>query len=96
MQREVTQLSDIIERAEDQMANPRWKAGPIIYQILKELIAELKAARAERDRLYDVEQMAERMADADDGIIFGLLTPDEAEHYLRMARAAMNAELQGR
>lgn len=40
--------------------------------------------------LPDIDKVAEAMADADD-IIFGLLTPDEAEFYRRMARAAVAA-----
>jgi hypothetical protein len=39
----------------------------------------------------DIDEVAEAMADADDGIIFGLLTPEEAEFYRRMAQAAITA-----
>jgi hypothetical protein len=42
-------------------------------------------------RRVDIDEVAEAMADADDGIIFGLLTPDEAEFYRRMAAAAVAA-----
>lgn len=38
-----------------------------------------------------LDAVAEAMADADDGIIFGLLTPDEADFYRRMAQAAIDA-----
>lgn len=38
-----------------------------------------------------VERVAAELADADDGIIFDLLTPDEAEFYLKLARRALTA-----
>jgi hypothetical protein len=42
------------------------------------------------DTNTDIEWVADQMAKADD-IIYGLLTPDEAEYYQRLARAALLA-----
>lgn len=80
-------MTDIRTRLVDAICAAEFRPRETVEAIVDVLLSLPGIAIVDTDA--DLERVAERMADADDGIIYGLLTPDEAGFYLRMAGAAL-------